>query len=442
MQRSLLLSTQKRKPKRLYNKKHDNEVTNLDPICSTAAGAQLRTFHVMAKPTGAACNLNCAYCYFLKKEKLYPDGNFRMSEEVHDAYITQLFDAHRGASQVTVAWQGGEPTLRGLAFFKRSIELQKKLAPPGLKVLNTFQTNGILLDEDWCRFFRDNHFLVGLSLDGPKRFHDRYRKHKDGRGTFSHVMQALRLLQKNKVDFNILCTVNAQNADYPLEVYRFFRDKAHASYVQFIPIVERDNTSGCQEGSNVTARSVRSAQYGEFLKTIFDEWIQRDVGKMFVLNFDGALAGWLGMAGTLCIFAPTCGVGLAMEDNGDLYSCDHFVEPAYLLGNILETPLADMAASVKQQRFGNSKREAVPQSCHSCEYHFVCNGECPKNRFLPSPDGEFGLNYLCASYKSFFAHVNYPMQVMAALIRSGRPAEEVMRFAKKSLEENKFYRYR
>ena len=406
-------------------------MTKLESICSTSAENRLRTFHVMAKPTGAACNLNCAYCYFLKKKKLYPDGKFCMSEEVHDAYIAQLFEAHRGASQVTVAWQGGEPTLRGLDFFKRSVAMQKQLAPKGLKVLNTFQTNGILLDEEWCRFFRDNHFLVGLSLDGPKRFHDRYRKHKDGRGSFADVMQALRLLQKNKVEFNILCTVNAQNADYPLEVYRFFRDKAHAPYVQFIPIVERENDSGAQEGSLVTARSVRSEQYGEFLKSIFDEWIQRDVGKMFVLNFDGALAGWLGMAGTLCIFAPVCGVGLAMEDNGDLYSCDHFVEPAYFLGNILETSLADMVDSAKQQHFGNSKQEALPKECRSCEYHFACNGECPKNRFLQSRDGEAGLNYLCASYKAFFAHVNYPMQVMAALLRSGRYADEVMKIMKK-----------
>jgi len=284
-----------------------------------------RAFHVMAKPTGSACNLDCEYCFFLKKWKLYPGSKFHMSDAVHDAYITQLFAAHR-VPRVTVAWQGGEPTLMGLDFFRRSVDFQKAHAKPGTVIENTFQTNGILLDDEWCRFFYENNFLVGLSLDGPRALHDTYRKDKAGRGTFERVMKALRLLQAHNVEFNILCTVNSKNADYPLEVYRFFRDEARIPYLQFIPIVERDNDTGYQEGSRVTDRSVKPEQYGRFLVEIFDEWVRKDVGRAFVLNFDGALAGWLGMAGSLCIFGPTCGLGMALEDNGDLYSCDHFVD--------------------------------------------------------------------------------------------------------------------
>jgi len=392
-----------------------NKTTNTPPA-----------FHVMAKPTGAACNLNCEYCFFLKKDKLYPDSKFHMSEEVHDAYITQLFAAHH-APQVTVAWQGGEPTLMGLDFFRRSVAFQKSIAKPGVQFENTFQTNGILLDDEWCRFFHDNNFLVGLSMDGPKALHDIYRKDRGGKGTQDRVMKAVRLLQKYKVEFNILCTVNAKNADYPLEVYRFFRDEACVQYVQFIPIVERDNETGYQEGNRVTDRSVRPEQYGDFLIKIFDEWVKRDVGKMFVLNFDGALAGWLDMAGTVCIFGPTCGLGMAMEDNGDLYSCDHFVEPNHFLGNILKAPMAEIIGSGKQRKFGMDKRDTLPQYCLKCDFLFVCNGECPKNRFIETPDGEPGLNYLCEAYKAFFIHADQSMKVMAQLLRSGRRAEDIMK---------------
>ncbi|MBP2667434.1 MAG: putative arylsulfatase regulatory protein [Firmicutes bacterium] len=388
-------------------------------------------FHVMAKPTGAACNLNCEYCFFLKKDKLYPESNFHMSDEVHDAYIKQLFSAHR-VPQVTVAWQGGEPTLMGLDFFKRSVAFQKIHAKPGTVVENTFQTNGILLDDEWCRFFHDNHFLVGLSMDGPKELHDIYRQDKRGHGTFDRVMKAVRLLQKHKVEFNVLCTVNAKNADYPLDIYRFFREEACVRYIQFIPIVERDNESGYQEGNTVTDRSVRPGQYGNFLIKIFDEWIERDVGEMFVLNFDGALAGWLGMAGTVCILAATCGLGMAMEDNGDLYSCDHFVEPNYFLGNILKKPMAEIIASGQQRKFGMDKRDTLPQYCRQCDFLFACNGECPKNRFIETPDGEPGHNYLCEAYKSFFTHVDPSMKLMAEILRRGGLAKDIMKF--KTLE--------
>ena len=388
-----------------------------------------RTFHVMAKPTGAACNLRCDYCFFLKKEKLYPDGEFRMSEAVHDAYLEQLFSAGP-ASQVTVAWQGGEPTLMGLDFFRRSLSIQKSLTKPGMVVENTFQTNGILLDDEWCRFFREHRFLVGLSLDGPRRLHDIYRKDRRGTGTGDQVLRALRLLQKHRVDFNILCAVHSQNAEYPLEIYRFFRDRIHTPYVQFIPIVERDNESGYQEGNRVTERSVRPDQFGRFLTAIFTEWIKRDVGRMFVMNFEGVLAGWLGMAGTLCLFAPVCGQGLALEDNGDVYSCDHFVEPDHFLGNLLQTPLAELATSTQQQRFGQDKRTGLPQFCRRCDYLFACNGECPKNRFTLTPEGEAGLNYLCEGYKLFFRQADPALRQMAELIRQGRPAEEIMKRGK------------
>jgi len=348
-----------------------------------------------------------------------------MPDEVHEAYIRQLFAAHQ-VPQVTVAWQGGEPTLMGLDFFRRSVELQKKYAKPGTRIENTFQTNGILLDEEWCRFFHENSFLIGLSLDGPKELHDFYRKDKGGKGTFDMVAAAARLLQAHKVEFNILCTVNAQNSKRPLDVYRFFRDELKANYIQFIPIVERDNDTGYQEGNKVTDRSVEPAEFGRFLIAIFDEWVKRDVGTTFVLNFDGALAGWLDMAGTVCIFGPTCGLGLALEHNGDLYSCDHFVEPEYYLGNILKAPLVDLVASEKQQRFGQDKKDTLPRYCRECEFLQVCYGECPKNRFVEAPDGETGLNYLCAGYKAFFKHADKPMRIMADLLRQNRPASEVM----------------
>jgi uncharacterized protein len=384
-----------------------------------------KAFHIMAKPSGSACNLNCDYCFFLKKERLYPGSNFRMSDEVHEAYIRQLFEAHQ-VPQVTVAWQGGEPTLMGLDFFRRSVEFQKKYTKPGTRIENTFQTNGILLNDEWCQFFHENNFLIGLSMDGPKELHDFYRKDKGGHGTFDRVMKSARLLQKLKVEFNILCTVNSKNADYPLDVYRFFRDELGAHYLQFIPIVERDNESGFQEGNKITDRSVRPNQWGRVLIEIFDEWVKRDVGKTFVINFDGTLAGWLGRAGTVCIFGPTCGQGMALEHNGDLYSCDHFVEPKHHLGNILQTPMIELVASDQQRKFGQDKRDTLPAHCRQCDVLHICNGECPKNRLLKTPDGEAGLNYLCEGYKAFFKHADKPMRVMAELLRQGRLAEGVM----------------
>jgi uncharacterized protein len=385
-------------------------------------------FHVLGKPSGATCNLDCTYCFFLSKEKLYPDSRFRMTDDLLEAYIRQLIESQR-APEVTIAWQGGEPTLMGLDFFKRSMDYVRKYARPGLTIQHTMQTNGILLNEDWCDFFREQNFLIGLSLDGPQAMHDTYRVDKGGAPTFHKVMRAARLLQAHQVEFNILTTVNAANADYPLEVYRFLRDEVGTQFMQFIPIVERINENGeigFQEGNQVSERSVKPEQWGTFLITIFDEWVRHDVGTVFVQMFDAALASWYGAPPALCIFAETCGNALALEHNGDLYSCDHFVEPKYLLGNIKSKHMIELVASDKQRQFGLHKRDSLPRYCRECEVRFACHGECPKNRFLATPDGEPGLNYLCAGYKAFFLHADKPMRIMAELLRRNRAPAEVM----------------
>ncbi|MCE1246251.1 MAG: anaerobic sulfatase maturase [Firmicutes bacterium] len=397
------------------------------------------SFHVMAKPTGSRCNLHCDYCFFLEKEKLYPGSSFRMPDEVHEAYISQLFQSQRGP-EVTVAWQGGEPTLMGIDFFRRSVELQKKYAKLNSRVENTFQTNGILLDDEWCRFFRENNFLVGLSLDGPGKYHNKYRKDKSGKGTFDKVFRALQLLRRHKVEFNILCAVSRANVDHPLEVYRFFRDEAGVEYVQFIPIVERAGEKDRQKGNVVTERTVKPEAWGKFLKAVFDEWVGKDVGKMFVPNFDGILAGWLGMAGTICIFGPQCGLSMVMEHNGDVYSCDHFVEPDYCLGNILQTSMTELIITQKQKKFRKDKWDTLPGFCRKCDYLFVCNGECPKNRFVDSPDGEPGMNWLCGGYKAFYEHAEPEMKIMAGLLRQGRPADEIMKLCKPEKKSGKSIR--
>jgi uncharacterized protein len=384
-------------------------------------------FHLLAKPTGAACNLGCKYCFFLSKKNLYPGSSFRMSDELLETYIRQYIDAQR-VPQATIAWQGGEPTLMGLDFFKRSILYQQKYKRPGMVIQNTMQTNGILLNDEWCRFFRQNNFLIGLSLDGPRKLHDAYRVDKAGRPTFDKVMRAVRLLREHKVEFNILTTIHAANGDHPLEVYRFLRDEVRANFMQFIPIVERDNDTGFQEGDKVTDRSVKAEQYGRFLIAIFDEWVRRDVGRVFVQIFDVALAAWSGAPSGICAFSETCGTAMAMEHNGDMYSCDHFVEPKYFLGNINEKNMAYLPSSEKQRKFGRNKLESLPKFCRQCEVRFACHGECPKNRFIGTPDGEPGLNYLCAGYKEFFRHIDGPMRFMANELRRGRAPANVMNY--------------
>jgi uncharacterized protein len=393
---------------------------------NNSGASVLPGFHVMAKPTGARCNLVCDYCFFLKKDRLYPGSDFRMSDETMEAYVRQTIEDQR-APEVAIAWQGGEPTLMGLDFFRRAVDAEKKHARPGLRVENSFQTNGALIDEDWCRFFRDNDFLVGLSLDGPRALHDAYRHDKGGRSVFDKVERAARLMQKHGVRFNILCTVNAANSRHPLEVYRYFRDELGARYVQFIPIVERDDETGGPEGTRLTNRTVDSSQYGRFLIEIFDEWVRRDVGVMFVPFFDAVLASYVFGRSSLCVLRPACGDALALEHNGDLYSCDHFVEPSYRLGNIGETPIADLASSKRQLAFGRAKTLTLPRFCRTCPFLFTCHGECPKNRVLTTPDGEAGLNWLCQGLKAFFEHTERPMKIMADLLRRGQCADEIMK---------------
>lgn len=403
------------------------------------------SFHLLAKPTGPICNLDCEYCFFLSKEMLYPGERFRMADELLETYISQLFEAQRGPD-VNVAWQGGEPTMMGLDFFKRSIELVEKHRKPNQRVSYTIQTNGVLIDERWSAFFKDHSFLVGLSVDGPQALHDAYRVDKRGKGSFERVMAGYEHLRTADVDVNVLCTVHAANQNHPLDVYRFFRDEMGVRFIQFIPIVERAteallplanlgwSTSRkesrplyVQSGHHVTNRSVGAEAYGRFLIEIFDEWVKRDVGEVFVQMFDVALASWHGEPGALCIFSETCGLALALEHNGDLYSCDHYVEPDYLLGNIVETPMIELIASDKQRAFGNAKRDTLPQYCRDCEVRFACHGGCPRNRFISTPVGDDGLNYLCAGYKAFFNHVDPAMKLMSRLLGKNRAPSEIVR---------------
>jgi len=385
--------------------------------------------HVLAKPSGATCNLACSYCFFLDKELLYPNSKFRMSEDTLELYIRQLIETHR-SQEVTVAWQGGEPTLMGVDFFRKAIQFQEKYRKPGMTFENTMQTNGTLLDDEWCGFFKDNNFLIGLSLDGPQRFHDAHRVDKGSQGTYDKVMRGLRLLQKHEVEYNILVTVNRVTGDHAREIYRFLRDEVGTKWIQFIPVIERVNPDGYNiynVGNSVTNRSVRPEQYGRFLIQVFDEWIREDVGEVFVQTFEAAARNWMGLSSSgMCVFEETCGYGLALEHNGDLYACDHFVEPNYLLGNLKEEHMLQMVSSEQQTKFGLDKRDTLPQYCLDCDVRFACHGECPKNRFIETPHGEPGLNYLCAGYKGFFHRVNEPFKILTMLMRSGRPASDVM----------------
>ena len=385
-------------------------------------------FHVVAKPTGAVCNLDCKYCFYLDKESLYPDSAFRMSDEVLDAWVRQYLECQAGP-EINLAWQGGEPTLMGLPFFQRAVALAEHYRRPDTTLLHTIQTNGVLLDDDWCRFFAEHHFLVGLSLDGPRPLHDAYRVDKGGHPTFDKVMAGLRLLQRHGVEVNILTTVHAANAPYPLDVYRFLRDEAGAQFIQLIPIVERASdlvALGRSRPVRASERSVSGPAFGRFLVAIFDEWVRHDVGRVFLQMFDSALAAWAGEPGSLCVHAPTCGTALALEHNGDLYSCDHFVDGANKLGNILERPAHELAESESQARFGDAKRDTLPRQCRDCEVRFACNGGCPKDRFAVTADGEPGLHYLCEGYRTFFRHIDRPMRTMARLLDAGRAPAEIM----------------
>jgi uncharacterized protein len=400
-------------------------------------------FHLLAKPSGSTCNIDCTYCFFLSKDELYPNEKHRMSDSTLEVYIRQLLESHR-TPNVTVAWQGGEPTLMKLDFFTRAVELVEKYRRPGQVVQHTFQTNGILIDDDWCLFFKEHNFLIGLSVDGPSELHDTYRVDRSKQGTFDKVMKSWRLLRQHGVDFNILCTVNAANEKHGRAVYRFFRDEMHAQWIQFIPIVERASEETIQianlgwseqpgrkrllytqSGNLVTNRSVGGEQYGRFLVDIFEEWVRHDVGKVFVQLFDVTLEAYFGRH-LLCIHAPTCGYGPALEYNGDLYSCDHFVEPRYLLGNIHETHMLELLSSARQRKFGDDKRDSLSAQCQRCAVKPLCNGGCPKDRFAISRDGDPGQNYLCPGLELFFTHTMPAMQKMVQLLRQGRPPSDVM----------------
>ena len=411
-------------------------------------------FHLLAKPAGATCNLDCAYCFFLSKEMLYPGSRFRMADELLETYIRQLIEAQR-IPHVSVAWQGGEPTLMGVDFFRRSVDHVEKYRRPGMTVEYTIQTNGTLIDDELAAFFKEHDFLVGISIDGPPAMHDAYRVDRGGAPTFDRVMRGLELLQKHGVEYNALTTLHHANADHPVEVYRFLRDECGVRFMQFIPIIERlpgptidvpleslELSSGLarkapwaswrdrplyrQEGGLVTDRSVAAEQYGSFLIGVFEEWVRRDIGEVYVQMFDVALANWHGEPPGLCVHSETCGTALAMEHNGDVYSCDHFVEEGYRLGNITETPMEELVASDRQRAFGLAKRDALPRYCRECDVRFVCQGGCPKDRFISTPDGEAGLNYLCAGYKAFFRHIDRPMRMMSDLLRWGRPPSELV----------------
>lgn len=403
-------------------------------------------FHLLAKPTGAVCNLDCEYCFFLSKEMLYPGSRFRLTDDVLEAYLQQLIDAHAGMAEVTIAWQGGEPTLMGLDFFRRAVDIAARRVAPGQRAVHTIQTNGTLLDEAWAAFFAEHEFLVGISIDGPREIHDTYRVTKGRRGSFDKVMRGLGHLRAAGVEWNALTTIHAANAGRGREVYRFLRDECDARFVQLIPIIERvaetaqdgtvpwsswrDRPLYVQEGEAVTGRSVTGEQYGRFLIEIFEEWVRRDVGHVFVQMFDVALANWVGAPPSLCVHTQTCGAALALEHTGDVYACDHYVEPSHLLGNIGEQTLAEMVTSPQQRQFGRDKHDTLPEYCRSCDVRFACHGGCPKDRFVSTPSGEPGLNYLCPGYKAFFAHIDEPMRAMADALRGGRaPAEIMERYA-------------
>jgi len=389
----------------------------------------------MLKPAGPSCNLNCTYCYYLEKKKLFGSSNeMRMTPELLEEFTRQFIEAHQ-IPVVTFTWQGGEPTLMGLDFFRSALEMQKKYAG-GKRIENAFQTNGTRLNDDWCKFFADNNILVGISIDGEEHNHDHYRKTFSGGGTFGRVMKGIEFLHRNKVEFNTLSVVNDYNAAYAAETYRFLK-KIGSGFMQFLPVVEIIDEKSDEEGLRLTAPglsdnpqvagwSVLPEEYGKFLITIFDEWVRNDVARFFVQIFDATLANYTGENPGLCVFNDTCGDALAMEHNGDVFSCDHFVYPEYHLGNIHETPLSELARLQRQFDFGIAKRNSLPRFCLQCNVRYACHGECPKHRFIKAPDGSLGLNYLCKAYKMFFTYAEPYMDYMARELKNKRPPANVM----------------
>jgi uncharacterized protein len=404
-----------------------------------AAGAG-QGLHVVAKPIGPACNLDCEYCFYLEKQALFSPGEqYRMSDKILSAFITHYISS-QPTPVVEFVWQGGEPTLLGTDFFKRVIELQKQYS--GVKtVTNSLQTNGTLLNDDWCRFLKRHNFMVGISIDGPKEIHNRYRKDRKGRGTFDQAMRGLRLLQKHKVEYNVLACVARDAAARPLEVYRFLKD-AGVEFIQFTPVVERmpdalssglglrlaapaslDHPAAQTE---VTPWSVEPEAWGDFLIAVFEEWVRNDVGKVFVMNFEWALNAWIGNPSPVCVHAKQCGRSLVIEHNGDVYACDHCVYPQYRLGNILTDALPRMVEKSLQSGFGVAKETALPRWCRECEVLAACQGGCPKHRFTGTYYDEPGLHYLCTGYKKFFLHIRKYLGIMTQLLENGLPVSLIM----------------
>ncbi|MHA7861053.1 anaerobic sulfatase maturase [Tessaracoccus sp. Y36] len=389
-------------------------------------------FSVVSKPTGAACNLDCTYCFFLSKDLLYDEDKRQwMSPEQLDTFIREFLGGQPDG-EVTLAWQGGEPTLRGLDFYRTAVELTRRYQRPGQRVQQSIQTNGTLLDDEWCRFLAEENFLVGLSVDGPQHLHDAHRVNKAGRGTHAQVIRGWEFLRKHGVETNILCTVNSANGDHGAEVYRYFRDVLGATFLQFIPIVERAGYEApdgkrllyLQQGDDVTDRSVGPGQWGRFLSEVFDEWLKADVGRVFVQHFDVMLAARFGQY-SLCVHSPECGTALAVEHNGDVYSCDHYVEPGYKLGNVADGGFQQYLQLPEQREFGRSKRTSLTEQCRRCPVRWACHGGCPKDRFATLADGEPGQNYLCEGYYGFFSHAAPTIELMARAVASGRPASDV-----------------
>lgn len=431
-------------------------------------------FHVMTKPIGPLCNIECEYCFYLDKQSLYSEtDDFQMDDSTLTEYIKQYIDAQPGPV-VQFAWQGGEPTLLGIDFFERVIELQETHAPPGTQVTNSIQTNGTLLDNEWGRFLAKNDFLVGISIDGPPSIHNQFRTTRGDDTTFDQVRQGLDVLQKHNVEYNVLCVLNSLNSEYPYKVYNFFKD-CDVDWIQFIPLVEyvadespetgpsdaperspapqpqldspdqkqqypwveaqsdtdtesthRQTVARTAREAPVTGRSVGPLQYGEFMCTIFDEWVRHDINSISIRLFNQALSKALSDEVSLCVFSETCGEQVAMEHNGDVYACDHYVEPGYKLGNIHHEHLATLVDSEDQQRFGDYKQEGLPEFCQSCSVQHFCHGGCPKNRHLQTPDGDLGLNYLCAGYQRFFSHVETYLPIFQRTVEAGLPLEAVM----------------
>ncbi|UCB44209.1 MAG: anaerobic sulfatase maturase [Dehalococcoidales bacterium] len=375
-------------------------------------------FQVILEPGGVQCNLACRYCPYPPEERQQKKKPLRMTKTILNTFTRQYIEAQQ-VPEVTFNWQGGEPLLMGLEFFQQAVDFQLQYRHPEMAVYNTVQTNGLLLDDEWCRFFKANGFLVVIGIDGPEGLHDTTRIDSSGQPTLERVMAGVELLHKYGVEFNTLTNVHPGNVDSPVEIYRFLRDDVKARFMQFIPVVN-------QEGEKVKEVSVTGRQYGDFLKTIFSEWVRRDVGTVSVDIFDATLAAWAGQPPGVCIFEETCGKALLLEHNGDLYACDYFVEPHHCLGSIKNKRLTEMAISEQQVRFGLAKRDTLPVHCVECQVRFVCHGGCLKNRCLHTPDGEPGLNYLCEGYRDFFSYVGPAMMFMVEELQAERSPTNVM----------------